>query len=299
MSEKNRGILFILLAGIFFASMTICSRLAGDLPTMQKAMFRNLFASIIAGVLLLRSKKGFHYEKRDIPALLIRSICGTIGILCNFYAIDKLVVSDANILNKISPFAALIFSFFFLKEKMKPLQLFTLIGAFCGAMLVIQPDFKDFSFLPGMIGLFGGIMAGAAYTAVRYLGTKGLESMKIVFFFSAFSSLSILPFVITGYHPMETKQLICLVLCGIFAAGGQICITKAYTYAPAKEISIYDYFQIFVAAILGFFILGQVPNTLGLLGYAIIFTMSFVNWWNTNHSGSKTNEQTRSYRTLL
>lgn len=289
MSKKNKGILFILLAGIFFASMTICSRLAGDLPTMQKAMFRNLFAAIIAGVLLLQGNKGFHYEKKYIPALLVRSVCGTIGILCNFYAIDKLVVSDANILNKISPFAALIFSYFFLKEKIKPLQLFTLVGAFCGAMLVIQPDFKDFSFLPGLIGLFGGIMAGAAYTAVRHLGTKGLESMKIVFFFSAFSCVSILPFVIAGYQPMETSQLICLIFCGVFAAGGQICITKAYTYAPAKEISIYDYFQIIVAAVLGFFIFGQIPNALGLLGYAIIFTMSFINWWHTNHSATQDN----------
>lgn len=286
MKDKNKGILFILLAGVFFASMTICSRLAGDLPTMQKAFFRNFFAAIIAGFLLLRSNKDFHYHRKYVPALLVRSICGTIGILCNFYAIDKLVVSDANILNKISPFAALIFSFFFLKEKMKPLQLFTLIGAFGGAMLVIQPDFKDFSFIPGVIGLLGGIMAGAAYTAVRYLGMKGLESMKIVFFFSSFSCLSILPFVISGYQPMENQQLIYLVLCGIFAAGGQVCITKAYTYAPAKEISIYDYFQIAVAAILGFFIFEQVPNTLGFLGYVIIFSMSFVNWWNTNHTSN-------------
>lgn len=284
LKEKNKGILFILLAGFFFASMTICSRLSGDLPTMQKAFFRNLFAAMIAGFLLLRNKKNFRYQWKYIPTLLVRSICGTIGILCNFYAIDKLVVSDANILNKISPFAALIFSFFFLKEKMKPIQLFTLLGAFIGAILVIQPSFTDFSFIPGMIGLFGGIMAGAAYTAVRYLGLKGLESMKIVFFFSLFSCLSILPFVITGYQSMSNSQFIYLILCGMFAAGGQICITKAYTYAPAKEISIYDYFQIAVSAVLGFFIFDQIPNPLGLLGYAVIFTMSFINWWNTNHA---------------
>lgn len=284
MKEKNKGILFILLAGVFFASMTICSRLAGELPTMQKAFFRNFFAAMIAGFLLLRNKKDFRYPWKYIPTLLVRSICGTIGILCNFYAIDKLVVSDANILNKISPFAALIFSFFFLKEKMKPVQIFTLIGAFAGAIMVIQPNFSNFSFLPGIVGLLGGIMAGAAYTAVRYLGMKGLESMKIVFFFSAFSCLSILPFVITGYQPMSSTQLIYLILCGIFAAGGQICITKAYTYAPAKEISIYDYFQIAVAAVLGFFIFEQIPNPLGLFGYMIIFAMSFINWWNTNHT---------------
>ena len=283
LKEKNKGIYFILLAGIFFSTMTICSRLSGDLPTMQKAFFRNFIAAISSFLLLLRSRQPITYPRTFWPYLLIRSICGTLGILCNFYAIDHLVVSDANILNKISPFAAIIFSYFFLKEKINIFQFFTLCGAFIGAVFVIQPGFEFSTSIPGLVGLFGGIMAGAAYTAVRYLGQLGLSGMKIVFFFSAFSCLSILPFVVASYTPMTGMQIFYLLLCGFSAAGGQICITKAYTYAPAKEISIYDYFQILVAAIWGFFVFQQIPNLLSILGYIIIFTMSFLNWWKTNH----------------
>lgn len=282
MKEKNKGIFFILLAGVFFASMTVCSRLSGDLPTAQKAFFRNIFAAFLAFIMLVRSGHNFHYEKKYLPALLLRSICGTAGILCNYYAIDRLVVSDANILNKISPFAAVIFSYLFLKEKIKLSQLLTLLGAFAGALFVIRPSFQFSEYVPGLIGLFGGIMAGAAYTAVRYLGQKGLESMKIVFFFSAFSSISILPLVILNFKPMSAQQFLALILCGICAAGGQICITKAYTFAPASEISIYDYFQILVAAVLGFFIFDQIPDLFSFIGYGIIFLMSFINWYNAN-----------------
>ena len=32
------------------------------------------------------------------------------GLLCNFYALGKLNLSDANMLNKLSPFFAIIFS---------------------------------------------------------------------------------------------------------------------------------------------------------------------------------------------
>ena len=59
MTSKNKGILFILMAGVGFASMTIFSRLSGDLPTMQKALFRNLFAALIALFMLLKNKKDF------------------------------------------------------------------------------------------------------------------------------------------------------------------------------------------------------------------------------------------------
>ena len=50
---------------------------------------------------------------------------------------------------------------------------------------------------------------------------------------------------------MSLPQWIVLLLAGVSATGGQICITTAYTKAPAKEISVFDYSQIIFAAILG------------------------------------------------
>lgn len=282
MTDKNKGIVFILLSGVFFATMSIFVRMAGDLPTMQKAFFRNAIAALVALVLLLRQKKDLRYERKQIPMLLIRSFCGTTGIICNFYAIDHLVVSDANILNKVSPFAAVIFSYLFLKEKVNLTQVITLIGAFVGALLVIKPSLELTQILPGAIGLFGGVMAGAAYTAVRALGQRGVDSAKIVFFFSAFSSVFLLPYMCMNYHQMNLQQFAVLTGAGVSAAVAQFCITKAYSYAPAREISIYDYFQIIVAAVLGFLIFGQIPDGYSLLGYVIIFGMSFYMWWKNN-----------------
>ena len=77
---------------------------------------------------------------------------------------------------------------------------------------------------------------------------------------------------------MSTRQLIYLLLAGISATGGQFCITAAYTKAPAKDISVFDYFQILFAAILGFF-LGQIPDYLSVLGYIIIIGSAIFKWW--------------------
>ena len=83
--------------------------------------------------------------------------------------------------------------------------------------------------------------AGAAYTAVRVLGQRGERNAFIVFFFSAFSCLVCLPFLVFDYHPMSLFQAAMLGLAGLSAAGGQFSVTAAYTYAPAREISVYDY----------------------------------------------------------
>ena len=69
-----------------------------------------------------------------------------------------------------------------------------------------------------------------------------------------------------------------LLMAGLSAAGGQFTITAAYSYAPAREISVYDYSQIIFAAIIGFCVFGQVPDMLSWIGYAIIIGMAVVNY---------------------
>lgn len=210
--------------------------------------------------------------------LFMRSICGTLGIMCNFYAVDHMNIADASILNKLSPFAAVIFSIFLLKEKASLKQYAALIGVFIGALFVIKPSLNFADFAPGLIGFTGGMGAGAAYAAVRYLSNHGAKNPQIVFFFSAFSTLVMLPFVIAFYKPMSFFQLFCLLMAGASAAVGQFSITAAYSHAPAKEISIFDYSQIITSAILGFIFFSQIPDALSFIGYAIIIGISYLNW---------------------
>ena len=102
--------------------------------------------------------------------------------------------------------------------------------------------------------------------------------MMTVFFFAVFSTVVTLPFLIIGYQPMTGMQLLWLLLAGVAATGGQFFITAAYRLAPAKEIAVFDYMQVFFAAILGYVFLQQVPETLSFIGYAIIIAAAVGQW---------------------
>lgn len=271
-SNKQKGILCILLAGLGFALMGLFVNLAGNIPTMQKAFFRNIVPVFIAGAGLKSVGEKIHIDKGDLIILILRASFGTVGIICNFYALDHLKLSDANMLNKLSPFFVIIFSFIILKEKISIFQGIAVLGAFAGAMFIIKPT-GNMNIFPALIGALGGVGAGAAYTMVRVLGKRKVNGKLIVFFFSAFSSLISLPFLLLKFTPMSFYQTSMLILSGIAAAVGQLSITKAYFYAPAKEISIYDYNQIIVSAVLGFVFLGQLPDFYSFIGYIIIFAM--------------------------
>lgn len=269
-SQKSKGIFYIMMAAFGFALMSLFVKLAGDLPAFQKAFFRNFVALIFIFIMMLREKVSFIPPKEHIPDLLGRSFFGTMGLLCNFYALGKLNLSDANMLNKLSPFFAIIFSIFLLKEKPKFAQIIGVAVAFIGSLFIIKPGFDNPQVLPALAGLLGGMGAGIAYTFVRRLGQKQENSRRIVFFFSAFSCLLCLPFFVVEYQHMSGLQLLYLILAGTFACVGQLGITKAYICAPAREISVYDYTQVIFAAVLGFFVFGDIPDWLSVLGYVLI-----------------------------
>ena len=269
-SQKTKGILYILMAAFGFSLMSLFVKLAGDLPAMQKAFFRNFVAMIFVMIMMLREKVGFIPPKEHIPDLLGRSFFGTLGLVCNFYALGTLNLSDANMLNKLSPFFAIIFSVFLLREKPKFVQLIGVTVAFVGSLFIIKPGFENPQVLPAVAGLVGGMGAGIAYTFVRRLGKKQENSRRIVFFFSAFSCLLCLPFLIIQYRHMSLLQLVYLILAGTFACVGQLGITKAYICAPAREISVYDYTQVIFAAALGFLVFGDIPDFLSVIGYILI-----------------------------
>ena len=90
--------------------MSVFVHLSGDLPPFEKAFFRNFVALIFVAAIMLKNKMSFAPKKGSLPMLVGRAVFGTVGLVCNFYAIDRLVLADANMLNKLSPFFAIALS---------------------------------------------------------------------------------------------------------------------------------------------------------------------------------------------
>lgn len=270
LSPRTKGIACILIAAFGFSMMTVFIRLAGDIPTAEKAFFRNFAALLLVSVLLAVKRIPLKPEKGSWPCLAGRSVFGTIGLLLNFYAVDHLVLADANMLNKLSPFFAIIFSVFLLKERPTAVQIAGVLTALLGSVLIIKPGFEGAPFVPSLAGFVSGAAAGLAYTFVRKLGARGENGLRIVFYFSLFSSVMTLPFFLLSPVRLTGHQLLMLLLCACSACIGQFGITCAYLCAPAKEISVYDYSQILFAAALGYIFFHQVPDIWSVVGYVLI-----------------------------
>lgn len=166
----------------------------------------------------------------------------------------------------------------FLNERFRKHLFPTLIFAFLGAVLVIKPQF-DYSVLPSIAGLLAGVFSGAAYVTVSFLSRTD-SPQTIIFYFSGISSFITLPFLFMGQFLFPTPiQWVALFLIGILGTIGQFCITNGYRYAPASELSVYNYTQILFVLLLGMIFWSEIPDVLSFLGGALIVLAAYINYY--------------------
>lgn len=292
MNPKIKGIIAILISAVGFSFMSVFFRLAGDLPVFQKSLARNLVAMFIPLFFIYKYKQPMFGKLSSQPLLISRSALGLIGVLFNIYAIDHMVLSDADTLMKLNPFWTILFSLIFLNEKIRKYQITAIVVAILGMLLIVKPKFSS-SIIPSLVGLFSGIFAASAYTCVRALSTREAP-YTIVFYFSLFSVIVLIPFTIFTYEPMSNLQLLYLFGAGLSAAVGQIGITLAYSFAAAKDISIFTYASIIFTALFGFILFGESPDLLATLGYVVIIGASYYMFEKARRESNATQQQSKS-----
>lgn len=277
----SKGIIYTVISSLGFALMTFCVKGAGDLPTMEKAFFRNVVAAVIAAASLMSmpGPERFRTKKETRLGLFLRALFGTLGMVANFWAIDRLGLADSNILNKMSPFFTIIASVFLLKEKPTKLDNALVAMAFAGTVFVIKPS-GGMAAIPALVGLFSGFSAGMAYAFLRLITNQGERSKVVVFYFSFLSCLACIPFMLVDFRMPTMHQFLWLVGTGASAAVGQFGVTAAYKYAPAKDVSVFNYSQVIFSALLGFLYFHEIPDLLSWIGYIIIIGAAALKWKN-------------------
>ena len=273
MSNKTKAVFCMLISALGFTFMSVTVKYVTGIPLFEKVFFRNLISLGVAFFMLKKSSAPMFGRRENQLALLARSSFGLAGVVLNFYAISKLTLADSSMLGKLSPIFVTIMACIFLKEKIDSKQILSIIVTFLGALLVIKPEFS-LEMLPSLAGILSAAASGVAYTLLRYLKDKESPD-TIIFYFSLISVVFTAPFALAEYVQPTFIQLGLLLATGVFASVGQFGITYAYKYAKATEVSIYNYSAIVFGIILGFIFFGEIPDTLSLLGGAIIIAVAF------------------------
>lgn len=272
MNNKKKGIILMLIFAFSLAVQTVLLKKAGHMPVAEKTVYRNSIAALFAFFYIAKTKgfknnrAMFFGNKKNILGLSLRSIC---GIVLNLYALQYLLAPNATMIQDLSIFFVIIFSYFFLGEKVKLWQIALICLGFIGAIFVVNPNSSKFLLVPSIAALIGAAMNGGDSATMRYLGDK-CDPVTVVFFYNFISSIILLPFMVIYYKHLSLHTTIYLILAGLCYIIVEFSLITAYKYAPARDIALFRYTDVIFTAILTFFVWGKLPSTTNVIGYVII-----------------------------
>jgi len=288
-NQKYKGILLIILSALFFALMATTVKGVSHFPLVQKVFFRNFVGLVILSIYMRKHKALLRINHK--PLLLGRSLLGLTGVFLYYQPLSLLNLSEAVVINKLSPFFVVLLGGLILKEKIKPLQVLAILVALTGMILVVQPT-ANVNLGPALIGLTGALAAAGAYTIIRQLRHYD-GPLTIVFYFCLISTLITLPLLIPVFVMPSLKEALLLILIGVFALIAQILMTNAYHYAPASQLSIYTYLNIVFSSVLGLVLFKENLEINFLFGAGLIILGGLMNFL-AHRQGPKGKEELKS-----
>ena len=282
--EKTKnyiGDILIIIAGLFWGSMGIFVRHLNDLgfTSIQVACLRLVTAGLIfALVLLIKDRKGFKINVRDIPLFLA---LGLVSILfftcCYFTAIRLMTMSTAAILLYTSPIWVMVLAIIFLKEKFSVQKLIALILAFAGCVLV-----SGFGGKVTAVGILVGLGSGLGYGLYSIFGTFALKKYSpytvtcYTFLIAGLGSIFVAnpPDLIAKISAVDNKLSLfgfVLITAVVTAVIPFLLYTLGLNRTTAGRAAVLATVEPAAATLFGFFVMGEKVGLVAIAGILLVF----------------------------
>ena len=267
-TDLRRGALYMVASALLFASMAAAVRVASrELPNAPIVFFRHFIMLVFLLPWLLR--QGRHaLDTGDFRGHLVRGLAGVSAVACYFYAIARLRLADAVLLNQSMPLFIPLVERAWLGNRIPPRLWGVLALGFAGLMLILRPGTGVFE-PAALFGLASAVLASVAQVGIRRL-TRTEPVTRIVFYFGLVASVVSLPPAVYWWKGPSPATWAVLLLMGVFATVGQLTLTRAYVHAPAASVGPFLYAGPVFAGLLDWLIWGRLPDALFVLGAIIV-----------------------------
>jgi drug/metabolite transporter (DMT)-like permease len=301
MNSYFKGIILICLAALFWSSAGLMIKVV-DLPAIQIALFRSLFAGLFLGGYVLWNRR--HWTPGILTRGALRTAFFYMGTVTLFVLANKMTTSaNAVFLQYTAPVYVILVSYFFFREKVSGAEIATVAFCLAGMALFFIEEEKSASFIGNIIGILSGIafallqisvkraekaevpsggpkaseLKGMGHLVLGNIVTVAVLSIVIGIAFSAEWP----PFwqTLTGttlhFTPRDIAGLLFL---GIFQLGfGYLFFAKGARHISSVEIAIYTLLEPVCNPVWTFLGAGEIPGTWAIVGGLIIVLAMVVN----------------------
>lgn len=263
-----KGSLYALLAFFFMAVFGLLTK-AG---LTHGSAFWVSFIVYLTGTLALLPivlKNGLAYLKSDhYMSLLGRAVFGTAASFCYTISLYYIPIVNGTLLFNTAPLFIPMLATFFLKKKVERSTWLAVLIGFIGIIVIIKPTSALFTQTGNLIGLFSGLSLAIAYLLMKLL-TATDPPVRIIFYYLGIGMLMQIPLLFFSELP-SSDSILYSIFAGFFLLAAQLSLIKAYSYADASKVGIYQYTSVVFVGLFAFFIDGVVPSMAEILGIVLV-----------------------------
>ena len=273
--NKNQiGVLYGIASVACFAMMDACVKWLDQFP-VGEVLFARFFFGLIPILMLVPRSEIKTFYKTSRPKLhAFRAVSGTFAIIALFIALREIPLADVVSLTFGGPIFVTLGSIFFLSEKVGFRRWSAVFIGFIGMLLIVKPAYQELNIyyiFPIIFCIFFACVA----LSIRSLSTTE-PNYRIALYFSLLSmfvGLFTLPF---GWVVPSKFELFLLIFTGIIGSYANILLTASLRIAEASLVTPTKYLNLVFAILLGYFIWGEIPKILTLLGATLIIVSSII-----------------------
>lgn len=261
----------MIAASLLFACMGVCVKLGADhFAAGELVFYRGFVATLILGAVI--AWKRLPLATKHAGTHFWRGLAGFVSLVAYFYAITLIPLATAVTLNYTSPLFLALLLVLWVREKPSVRLYLALTVGFIGVVMVLQPTIQRHQWWGGLLGLVSGIVSSIAYLNVRQLGEMGEPEWRTVFYFSLFSAVGGLPWLLTSnpFHAIDMVDASLLLGVGGFGTAAQLCMTAAYKRGRTLTSASLAYTTIVFSSLFGILLWQETLSAMAWAGIALI-----------------------------
>ena len=258
-------------AAFCFATMsTIAHGFGGQLPWASVAFARISVTMVIMLLLVWWWRVPFRLWDRQ---LWWRSVLGVGGLLCNFYALSRLPVTDVVTILSTTPIWVTVILWLFFKQHTHWQVWFHALLAAAGVYVMNRPSFSSEAF-PLLVACGAAVIIASAKVALANVGH--LPAVGVVAHYSLIATCATGVLTLTVHDPNVPEVHFSLGVwwwmlpMGLVGTVAQFLLTSAYGRGTTTMVALVGLSQIAFAAVYDYFVWGHTLDGWKVAGIAII-----------------------------
>jgi len=263
-----RAALLMLGSTVAFGLMAIAIRYATRyVPTQEVAFFRNAFGLLALLPMLIRPGSA-PLKTQQLPRYFLRSAIGLASMLCAFWAIGHLPISQAISLSYSTPLFVTIAAVLWLGETVRMRRWAAVIIGFIGVLIIVRPG--STSFTPGTLVAVGAAVL-SSLVAIQIKQLTRVDSADTVVFYTYvfWVPLSLVPALFVWVWPTGLAW-VWLVATGVLGTLGQLLWTRALRLGEVSALTPISFMQLPLVSLLGWLLFNETLDRWTVIGAGII-----------------------------